>query len=200
MMQSIINNALEVKGLRVKESKKNKNKMCVLCWVKSECELCALCIQTMDISYIIINRIISVRRHVIDIGLNIDYIVETNAGDSSILQYLIDQIHLFTVWFNFKSPTLLQFTQIQNDRVLTVIDYVAEDIKALRRLLLLILIENPYTFSISSVKVELKLLLRTFKFLGNILPPEFISTDDLISDLLNLDKGYLSPDDIGLTL
>ncbi|QHR78520.1 hypothetical protein KM759_gp089 [Lymphocystis disease virus 4] len=170
--------------------------MCVICWVKSECELCSSCIKTMNVSYIVINRIFSVRRHIINIGLNIDYIIETNAGNSAIFQYLINQIHLFMTWFKFKPCVSVQFTQTQNDNVLDIIDYVAEDVKALRRLLLLILIENSFIFYISSVKIELKLLLRTFKILSNVLPSQSVSIDDLISDLINLDKGYLSPDEI----
>ncbi|AOC55184.1 hypothetical protein LCDVSa100R [Lymphocystis disease virus 3] len=174
--------------------------MCVICWVKSECELCSSCIQTMDVSYVLISRILSVRRRIIDVGLTVDYIIETNAGDHSILQYLIDQIHIFSVWFEFRSQESLQFMQHQNDRILNTINYVAEDVKALRRLLLLVLIENPFVFSLPSVKIELKLLCRPFKFLSDILPPQSVSTDDLISDLINLDKGYLSPDELGLII
>ncbi|AOC55173.1 hypothetical protein LCDVSa089R [Lymphocystis disease virus 3] len=176
--------------------------MCLICYEPSVCELCKICIKTIDVSYFIQNKIDSVNKNVAEIFLNLNYMIEL--GGVEIFTELIDQIDSFrflirSEWESASPP----FLQVKDDKTTSKLHFVSRDVKSLRRLLLLILIENSAILSMDFIQTSLRLLQTHFallKFLTGFKATDLSKCRDVITKDLQILKSDLAISKLNLSL
>ncbi|QHR78518.1 hypothetical protein KM759_gp058 [Lymphocystis disease virus 4] len=175
--------------------------MCLICYKSSVCELCASCIKKTDTSYFVQNRISCVGKNITDAILNFNYISQT--GGLEIFIDLIKEIDAFKFLIRSESESIsTPFSQIKDDKTIAKLYFISQDIKALRRLLLLILIENPDILLIDFIRMNLRLLQTQFtllKVLTGFITIDLKCENIIKKDLMILNKN-LTISDLNLKL
>ncbi|AAU10935.1 hypothetical protein LDVICp090 [lymphocystis disease virus-China] len=176
--------------------------MCLICYEPSICELCVTCIKTTDISFFVQNKISFVYKNIGQILLNVNHVSQMDGKE--IFSDLINEINSFRFLIRSESESISPpFKQTKDDKITAKLHFVCQDVKALRRLLLLILIENPMVLLIDFIRMNLRLLQTQFillKLLTYFTITELSQCENVLIDDLIILKSNLTISDLNFKL